>query len=33
LQIAKDKTLLLDGLYDDKDEEYLDITNLEELLE
>jgi hypothetical protein len=33
LQGAKDKTLLLDGLYDNKDEEYLDIKNLNELTE
>jgi hypothetical protein len=32
LQMAKDKILLLDGIYNDKDEEYLEIKNLEELL-
>jgi hypothetical protein len=32
LQEAKDKTLLLDGLYDDRDEEYLDIKKMEELI-
>jgi hypothetical protein len=32
LRKAKDKILLLDGLYVDKDEEYLDIKNLEELI-
>ena len=32
LQEAKDKTLLLDGLYDDEDEEYLDIKKMEELI-
>jgi len=32
LQLAKDKTLVLDGLYNDKDEEYLEIKNLEELI-
>jgi len=32
LQLAKDKTLVLDGLYNDKDEEYLEIKNLEDLI-
>jgi hypothetical protein len=32
LQLAKEKTLLLDGLFSDKDEEYLEIKNLEELI-
>ena len=32
LRMAKDKMLLLDGLYVDKDEEYLDIKNLEEII-
>jgi hypothetical protein len=32
LQMARDKILVLDGIYNDKDEEYLEIKNLEELL-
>jgi hypothetical protein len=32
LRMAKDKILLLDGIYNDKDEEYLEIKNLEDLL-
>ena len=32
LNLAKDKTLLMDGIYDNKNEEYLDIKNLEEIL-
>jgi hypothetical protein len=32
LRVAKDKILLLDGIYMDKDEEYLEIKNLEQLL-
>jgi len=32
LRMAKDKVFLLDGIYSDKDEEYLEIKNLEDLL-
>ena len=32
LRTAKDKILLLDGIYKDKDEEYLEIKNLEEMM-